>query len=58
MEVIFTKEIRIYESDDIIIDIIENDLRISYFKDGHWRSESRVFEFESQEDSHFVKDTW
>jgi len=48
----------IYNSDDIIIDIVEKDLRISYFKEGHWQGESRLFDFENQERSDFLKDTW
>ena len=49
---------RIYESEDITIDIVDKDLRISYFKNGHWMGESRLFEFENQEVCNFEKNTW
>ncbi len=48
----------IYDSDTIVIDIVGKDLRISYFEDGHWKNESRLFNFESQENSYFAKETW
>ena len=49
---------QIYESEDITIDIVDKDLRISYFKNGHWVGESRLFEFEDQEECNFEKNTW
>lgn len=49
---------QIYESEDITIDIVDKDLRISYFKNGHWMGESRLFEFEDQEECNFEKNTW
>jgi hypothetical protein len=49
---------QIYESDDVIIDIIGKDLRISYFEDNHWKSESRLLNFENQEKCNFEKDSW
>jgi hypothetical protein len=50
---------RIYDSDEIIIDILEEDkLRISYFKDNHWKGESTIFNFRDKELSEFIKDSW
>lgn len=55
------KRIVLYDSDDIIIDLIHNydgfeSIRISYFKDGHWTGESWIDNVLSQDGAIFRKD--
>lgn len=51
----------IYDSDNMIIDLLENyegeeSIRISYFRDGHWIGESWIDNVLSQKDSSLRKD--